>query len=173
MNNVTIRCGCMEVYIVDLDTAKEPLICKTCKTTLFMPTPSFEKITEKASVTEDSQFVDSSHPSVKEILQAREETHGDFTENSIMSRKLRNIIFQKLEERGYKRSELPAFFEEAIIFVCHKFARMACGNPAHDDHWADIGGYSALTAERLRKGNVSLVRHKVPKRSAFNLSSEE
>lgn len=83
----------------------------------------------------------------EQTLDARQKTHGEFRDNSEISRLLRRILIA--EVRKNHADDIPAYLEEGIIMTCHKLARMACGNPRFEDHWRDISGYSKLVADRL------------------------
>ena len=145
MNKITIRCACMEVYIVDTDAAQSNLYCK-CGHLIYLSTKNIMDKNPTEKIKEDQPL--------DQLLSERGKTHGDFTENSALSRQLRKIILTKLRDRGYQ--DLPPWMEEGIFMVCHKLARMACGNPAHADHWDDIGGYSKLVSDRLNQEGFSI-----------------
>lgn len=85
---------------------------------------------------------------IEQILKQRNKTHGEFRDNSKISRTLRQIVIAEITERG---EVLEAYQEEAIFMVCHKLARIACGNNKLADHWRDIGGYGKITADRLEE----------------------
>jgi hypothetical protein len=86
--------------------------------------------------------------SVTEVLKARQGTHGEFRDNSYISRRLRDIILKEIAKRG---EVLEPYQEEAIVMSCHKFARIACGNHRLADHWKDISGYAKLASDRLEE----------------------
>jgi len=39
----------------------------------------------------------------------------------------------------------------SIMMITHKMARIANGNPDHEDHWLDIAGYATLQSGLLLK----------------------
>lgn len=80
---------------------------------------------------------------VQKILKERQKTHGEFKTHAQISQKLKAVLW----EHGYQ--ELDSDQIEALEMICHKIARILNGNPNHKDHWDDIGGYSALVANRL------------------------
>lgn len=80
---------------------------------------------------------------IQKILKERQKTHGEFKTHAQISQKLKAVLW----EHGYQ--ELDADQIEALEMICHKIARILNGNPNHKDHWADIGGYATLVANRL------------------------
>lgn len=85
-----------------------------------------------------------------DTLSERGTTHGDFTDNSRVSQQLKAIIFSD------PTIILSPVQCEALDMICHKLARIVCGNPNHSDHWHDIAGYAKLVEDRLEGANVAL-----------------
>ena len=85
---------------------------------------------------------------IREILNERQKTHGDFTLNAQVSQDLKTILTRAIQREGnnvcYKPYEL-----EALDMICHKLSRIVAGNHAEPDHWRDLSGYSTLVADRL------------------------
>jgi hypothetical protein len=81
--------------------------------------------------------------STQSLLDVRQTTHGDFTDNARFAQGLKTI-FQDSE--GY--ALLTPVQREAIDFICSKFGRIMSGQPNFPDHWADIAGYARLVADR-------------------------
>lgn len=79
---------------------------------------------------------------IQETLAARAATHGEFREFSVICQSLKAIIKDSMD------TEDPMILE-AIDMICHKLARIACGDPTHKDHWHDIAGYAKLVEDRL------------------------
>lgn len=84
-------------------------------------------------------------------LKVRGATHGNFTDNSEVSKRLRSIVLDSLEVNC--EEQIPSYVIEAIFMICHKLARIACGDPLYKDHWVDIAGYATLVAERIALKN--------------------
>jgi hypothetical protein len=80
----------------------------------------------------------------QELLQERGQTHGDFTDNSRVSQELKATLH-------CENADLTDIEREAIDMICHKLARIVCGNPHFKDHWDDIAGYAMLVVDRLKK----------------------
>lgn len=82
-------------------------------------------------------------PSVREILEERGKTHGDYRVHAEVAQTLKEVFFRT---RG--REKLNAAQAEAVDMILHKLGRIAAGNPNHQDHWNDIAGYATLAADR-------------------------
>ena len=81
----------------------------------------------------------------QEILNERGITHGDFSENSLVSQVLKDAV------RAYgKWNKLSLEKKEAIDMICHKIGRIMCGDPNFRDHWDDIAGYAKLASDRCK-----------------------
>jgi len=78
-----------------------------------------------------------------EILAARGQTHGDFSDNA---RIMQNLKREMEAEHGW--SKLSDVQREALHMIQHKVGRIISGNPNFRDHWDDIAGYARLVAER-------------------------
>lgn len=78
-----------------------------------------------------------------EVLNERQNTHGDFTCNSRIAQELKATLL-------YENTDLTPIQREAIEMICHKLARVVCGNPDYIDVWRDISGYATLVADRLQ-----------------------
>ncbi len=77
-----------------------------------------------------------------DILAERQQTHGDFSENAVISQAIKDAI------RGGS-STLTSVQREALDYFAGKIARICSGNPNEPDHWRDIAGYATLVADRL------------------------
>ena len=81
---------------------------------------------------------------INDILNEREETHGDFTSHAQISQALKESM------RYYADWEyLPNTHKESLEMIVHKIGRILAGNPNHKDHWSDIAGYATLIANKL------------------------
>lgn len=77
-----------------------------------------------------------------ELLVERGKTHGSFAMVADVAVKLQAITEANHETAGM------AFGRQMI---CAKLARIACGDPEHEDHWRDIAGYATLVADEIAK----------------------
>lgn len=76
---------------------------------------------------------------IKNILEEREHTHGDFREQADVSQTLKNIL-----PLGPNFYTMTSTQREALEMILHKIARILCGDANHEDHWDDIAGYAQL-----------------------------
>lgn len=83
---------------------------------------------------------------IREILDEREKTHGDFVVHSMISQNLKECLWV---QNGWRRLNLMQ--QEALEMICHKIARVVAGDPNHADHWRDISGYATLIADYLEE----------------------
>lgn len=82
---------------------------------------------------------------IRDILNEREETYGDFGDVSSCSQDL------KADIRRYHNGQLSPSQKESLDMICNKIARIICGDPEYKDSWADIAGYATLSADRCTK----------------------
>jgi len=81
---------------------------------------------------------------IKDVLQERAGTHGDFVEVSWFAQSL------KKEMRAYGGyNDLTSWQCEALDMIASKIARILAGNADEPDHWLDIEGYARLARERI------------------------
>lgn len=81
---------------------------------------------------------------IKNILNERGNTHGDFSDNAYIAQELKKVV-----RTGSIYNAMTAVQMEAIDMILHKIARAVSGNPNHKDHWDDIAGYATLVSERI------------------------
>lgn len=79
----------------------------------------------------------------REILNERQTTHGDFTDNATYSQNLKRYI---QDTKGWQ--ELTIAQKEALEMIAIKIARILSGDPHTKQHWEDIAGYSELIVMR-------------------------
>jgi hypothetical protein len=82
--------------------------------------------------------------SIRDILDVRRNTHGDFEEQA--------NLWHDLFETCMATSnwyELTADQQHALVFILTKISRLLVGNHNEPDHWRDIAGYATLVADRL------------------------
>jgi len=77
---------------------------------------------------------------LREVLSARKNVHGDFTDHARIAQALKREIGDK---------KLTDVQREALEMILHKVGRILAGDPDHKDHWVDIAGYATLVADRL------------------------
>ena len=84
---------------------------------------------------------------IKDILEERNNTHGSFTVNAIISQELKRVIKVYI----VYNSHLTPQMQEALDVICGKIARIIAGDPFHVDHWRDIAGYATLIQNMLKE----------------------
>ena len=77
-------------------------------------------------------------------IEARHETHGDYTNTAQVSQHLKTTI---RNARNWAR--LSNDKRESLDMIMTKVARIMSGEPNEPDHWLDIEGYAKLARERL------------------------
>lgn len=92
---------------------------------------------------------------LEETLSQRGKTHGDFATNSQLAQELKKLVKKNISKKA------PSYVLEAIDMICHKLARLSCGDTLEPDHWKDIAGYSWLVYEQLIKGSSKPVEKKL------------
>jgi GTP1/Obg family GTP-binding protein len=75
----------------------------------------------------------------QELLEERQSTHGDFTDNARVSQALKNIL-----RNDPHWDRLHDIHKEAIEYICGKISRILAGDPTFDDNYDDIAGYAQL-----------------------------
>ena len=101
---------------------------------------------------------------VEDILNERENTHGDFRETARVAQALKRVIIHARQGR-----QLDSSAAEALDLIATKIARILCGNANEPDHWVDLSGYSMLIARRLLAEGAGAVR--TPAANAVALST--
>lgn len=79
-------------------------------------------------------------------LAARKSTHGEFRDVAEVAQR-----FKETARTGKNWSTLSDDKRESLDNMLHKFARILAGDPDHEDHWRDVGGYAKLSQDRLKK----------------------
>lgn len=82
-----------------------------------------------------------------EVLNEREQTHGDYATTAKIAQRLKCVIFCEDRAAGGKLSQVQA---ESLDLICTKIARILSGDPNCKDTWDDIAGYANLVSERLK-----------------------
>lgn len=83
----------------------------------------------------------------KQLLEERQETHGDFAWVAEVSQELKEYFRNKAD--WYNLTNVQ---REALDNIAQKTARIFSGNPNFADHWVDIQGYAKLAEKEIRKG---------------------
>lgn len=84
---------------------------------------------------------------VEEILNQRGNRYGDFSDNSKISQTLKDTLHTK------NIALADPYIKEAIDMICHKLARIVCGDVTYIDSWVDIAGYATLVTDKLKEVN--------------------
>ncbi|HDR0998466.1 hypothetical protein SAMN05421675_0201 [Pasteurella multocida] len=74
---------------------------------------------------------------IKEVLDERETTHGDFHAGAMDFKELMNVI-----NSGKSNMDSSQYY--ALTMIATKIVRIVNGNPHEVDHWRDIVGYATL-----------------------------
>lgn len=80
----------------------------------------------------------------RDILNERQTTHGDFTDNAIYSQHLKRYLH---DTKGWQ--ELTVVQKEALEMIVFKISRILSGDPTFRDTWDDLAGYATLVSDRL------------------------
>lgn len=91
---------------------------------------------------------------VQTITEERGERYGDFRGHATASQSLKQIIEDALSDNPQfnAMSKSDQFvIREGLGMIMHKVGRIVNGDPAYDDSWVDIEGYSKITRERVCK----------------------
>lgn len=84
--------------------------------------------------------------SVEDTLAERQQTHGDFNVQSMISQQLK---LTARESPNSNWDELDWDMQESLDMILHKVARLLAGDPNTIDTWHDISGYATLVERRL------------------------
>ena len=83
---------------------------------------------------------------VKEILNERTKTHGDFSDVAYTYCELQNTFYGTY---GDGRNRLNHRQRLAIDMIFQKLAEIGSGDANFKDHWIDIAGYATLVVNEL------------------------
>jgi len=90
---------------------------------------------------------------VKEILDERKATHGDFTENARIAQELKRVA-----ESAINWDTMNDVQREGVHAILCKLSRVLSGGVTYKDTWQDIQGYAKLVEERLPKEDIDLLK---------------
>ena len=82
---------------------------------------------------------------MKEILNDRLKTHGDFEDNAYLTQSLYNLVE---ESKNFSKLSYPQ--REGIRCIFGKIARMCNGEPTFLDHAVDIVGYAQCMVDTMK-----------------------
>lgn len=80
---------------------------------------------------------------IRETLNERHNTHGDYSSHARITQELKTIIAS-----GDTYDKCSHHEKETLDMIAHKIGRIVSGNPHFHDHWHDIAGYATLSADR-------------------------
>ena len=79
------------------------------------------------------------HEEIKDLLNERQTTHGDFTDNARVGQALKLIL-----RNDPNWGKLHDVHKESLEYICGKISRILAGDPSFDEAWSDIAGYAKL-----------------------------
>ena len=88
-----------------------------------------------------------SNTEVRSTLDERGSRYGDYLDNANLTQDLYHIIARQ-------NDNLRPFELETIHMVCHKCARILCGDPNYLDNYVDINGYIQLMLDILSRDDI-------------------
>lgn len=81
---------------------------------------------------------------IESLVAERGNRYGKFADGAKIMRLLKGVMHKT---EGWSR--LTDSQREALDMIQHKIGRILNGDPAYDDNWKDIAGYSKLIADEL------------------------
>ena len=81
----------------------------------------------------------STHTTTEALLDERQTTHGDFTDNARFAQLVKDIMHT---DPNWNR--LQPIHKESLDYIVMKMSRVLAGDPTFDDVWQDISGYALL-----------------------------
>jgi hypothetical protein len=79
------------------------------------------------------------HGEIKDLLNERNNTHGEFTENARISQGIKRVM-----ETSVNWRIMPDIHRESLEYIAGKIGRILSGQYDYDDSWDDIGGFAGL-----------------------------
>lgn len=89
--------------------------------------------------------------SVNNTLGERGKKYGKFSEHSMLSQDLQNVMSTHRPDGQHAFAEMMPIQKEALIMIQHKIARIINGDPNYVDNWHDIQGYAKLVEDYLNE----------------------
>lgn len=94
---------------------------------------------------------------VKDILEERQETHGEFSEGAKFTQ-----VYKEAIRQTNKWNQLSYSKKESIDMIIHKLARICVGDYKWLDSWYDVIGYSQLIVNQEKENNQQVVMAVIP-----------
>lgn len=88
--------------------------------------------------------------SINTTLNARQSTYGDYSDVAAITQSLMRIV-----ESGASYEQMSDVQKTSLFMIANKMARIVNGDPAYDDSWHDIAGYSTLVVNDLKNAPVT------------------
>ena len=88
---------------------------------------------------------------IQETLDERGTNYGSYEVGTQLRADIMELIKQSY--RTNNNSEMPAFYQVAILDIVNKLSRLAA-TPNHLDSYHDISGYATLVENYLKKTNT-------------------
>ena len=85
---------------------------------------------------------------IKTTLQKRASKYGSVSDNAKVTQSLMRVI-----KDSPRYAELTDVHLETLHMICHKIARMVCGDYMYNDNPHDIAGYATLLEEYINEVN--------------------
>lgn len=90
---------------------------------------------------------------LNEVLAERGGNYGDFAKQADLSQAIKQTVFRHLDNHNPTGAQMfQPMMAESLEMIIHKIARIANGNPMHEDSWRDIAGYATLVADAIPGG---------------------
>lgn len=84
---------------------------------------------------------------VDNTLKKRAEKYGDFKDIARITEEFQHVI-----ENSPNSTKLSDQHKVSLYMICHKMARILCGDPLYADNAHDIAGYATLLEDHLNEG---------------------
>ena len=94
---------------------------------------------------------------IKDILEQRQETHGEFSEGAKFTQ-----VYKAAARQTNKWNQLSYSKKESIDMVIHKLARICVGDFKWLDSWYDVIGYSQLIINQEKENNEEVIPAIIP-----------
>lgn len=87
-----------------------------------------------------------SSTTTEEVLNEREKTHGDYSQQALTAQALKHVIHETPNW-----NDMPSEMRESLELIATKISRMGHGNWRNVDTPVDIAGYAQLIVRSLEK----------------------
>lgn len=77
------------------------------------------------------------------LLETRQQTHGSFEENAIISQSIKRLF-----RASHGWNSLSDIERESMDMIALKFSRILSGKSMQKQHWEDVVGYAELIEEK-------------------------